>query len=553
VRNLTWQNPEPLGSAASLVEELLVAQVLIKKVKLKCCGIKVKIKTKTMHKSLTRRYAGILLSATLLALTAGCTKDSATVSAADVEKDTPVAVSFDTYLQNSRQSTRSTYPAAPVGMIDDAQLKTSGFGVFAQYAGSTAWTSYTDKATTPFNFMWNQQVDWTEGSSAWTYSPVKYWPNDNNPADDQDAQGSQKHSYLSFFAYAPYVSVATPGSGFDANSDDDGIVQVTGNGTSIAASSVYYRTSIEKPFGEDKSVDLLWATKQDCYKYDGTSDANDDGRVNDRVDLVFKHALTKLLINVRAMVDRTANNTSPAYSTDLDANTKIFIDNVSITTPAYYTEGILKVAPNATVPTWDYTGLDASSYQKTLFRFGSDVDLAFANVNSTKDLDQVKYSLRYAAPNVPTNATIDDDDHDDIDDNTGLTLVETARAAFDEMEAGVIATEQQMSANYSTFMFCPSAATSDISIRAVYHVVTFDPNLTLNNPKFYSDVTNNIRATLDDATFKFEPNKQYKILLNLGVTSVKFEVYVLDDSGEWILLSAVVKEWDLVTKEVDVE
>jgi hypothetical protein len=39
VKNLTWQNPEPLGFAASRVEELFVAQVLIKKVKLKCCGI----------------------------------------------------------------------------------------------------------------------------------------------------------------------------------------------------------------------------------------------------------------------------------------------------------------------------------------------------------------------------------------------------------------------------------------------------------------------------------------------------------------------------------
>jgi len=38
-KNLTWPNPEPLGFAASRVEELFVAQVLIKKVKLKCCGI----------------------------------------------------------------------------------------------------------------------------------------------------------------------------------------------------------------------------------------------------------------------------------------------------------------------------------------------------------------------------------------------------------------------------------------------------------------------------------------------------------------------------------
>jgi len=39
VKNLTWQNPEQLGFAASRVEELFVAQELIKAIKLKCCGI----------------------------------------------------------------------------------------------------------------------------------------------------------------------------------------------------------------------------------------------------------------------------------------------------------------------------------------------------------------------------------------------------------------------------------------------------------------------------------------------------------------------------------
>ena len=491
----------------------------------------------------------------LLLLFAACTKNSDVVTTNDVKEQQPTPIEFDSYLQQSKQGsakapTRATYPAtAAVGEIDNDKLKTLSFGVFSQHTGNTAWTSADKDA--PFNFMWNQQVDWNSSLTNWTYSPVKYWPNDNQPADNNGAQGSQEHSYLSFFAYAPYTAVATPGSGMDhtATATDDGIVKITANSTNIEDSYLTYRTSIEKPFGVDESVDLLWATKQNCYKYDA-SDANDDGRVNDRVNLVFKHALTKLSVNVRAMVDRTANNTSPAYSTELDANTKIFIDNVSITTPTYYPEGKLKMAPNATVPTWDYSDITTA---KTKFRFGSDIDLSLANVNNSKDIDNVKYSLRYAAPNVPVNASITDSDTDGMDDNTGLTLVETARAQFDEMEAGVIATEQQLAANYSTFMFCPSTATSDISVTANYHVVTFDPNLTLNSPKFYSDVTNDITATLGDGTFKFEPNKQYKIMLNLGMTSVKFEVYVLDDSGEWILLSAVVKEWDLVTKEVDVK
>lgn len=459
-------------------------------------------------------------------------------------------VEFSVTLSNVKP-TRATYPNEyAIGGITTDRLKEQlSFGVFTQYAGNTAWSSYTAKSTTPFNFMWNQLVDWNDGLTAWTYTPVKYWPNDNNPADDKGATGSQTHSYLDFFAYAPCEQVSElPATGHD-DATADGIVEISANSANVSASYIYYRTSLEKPFGTDKSIDLLWATRRNCYKYDSDG-ANDDGRVTDQVNLLFKHALTKLDINVRAMVDRTADHTSPAYSTDVNGNTRIFIDNVSITTPTYYPEGKLKIASEDDTPVWDYTDISTS---KTKFLFGSDIDLSLANVNDTKDLDNVKYSLRYAAPNVPTNATIDDDDHDDIDDNTGLTLVETARAAFDEMEAGVIATEQQMSANYSTFMFCPSAATSDISIRAVYHVVTFDPNLTLNNPKFYSNVTNDITASLGNDDFKFEPNKQYKILLNLGITSVKFEVYELDEVGEYILLSAVVKEWDLKTIEADVE
>ena len=40
MKNLTWQNPEPLGFAACHKQELFVAQELINKVKSKCCGIK---------------------------------------------------------------------------------------------------------------------------------------------------------------------------------------------------------------------------------------------------------------------------------------------------------------------------------------------------------------------------------------------------------------------------------------------------------------------------------------------------------------------------------
>lgn len=52
----------------------------------------------------------------------------------------------------------------------------SAIGVYAYYTGSRNM----QKTDTP-NFMCNQKVTRTEGSSTWTYSPLKYWP--NNPAD----------------------------------------------------------------------------------------------------------------------------------------------------------------------------------------------------------------------------------------------------------------------------------------------------------------------------------------------------------------------------------
>ena len=441
------------------------------------------------------------------------------------------AVNFSPYIGKVPESR-----AGAPGEITQTRLQTLGFGVFAQHTGNSDWNHYTK--TVPFNFMWNQKVEWDVDASAWTYEPLKYWPNDNKPADKAGATGSQDHSYLQFFAYAPYVSAAELPSTTEAKDAADGIIDMSTNADKTNESYIYYRTDKEKPFDKEESVDLLWATNKDLFKMKDSKEGYLDGRVN----MVFKHTQAKLLVNVKTLVDRTADYSSPAYPTDLDPNTRIFIKSVEITTPDYYSEGKLWLAPVGDTPSWDYTGLDAK--KNTGFVFGKDATGMFR--------DDVKYSMRYEAPNVPVNASITDSNADELDDATGLTLLETARAGFDAMEAGVLSTEQQLSANYPVFMFPPSTNQSDVSITAVYHVVTFDPNLTLNQPKYYSDVTNNITASLG-SNLKFDPNKQYKILLSLGVTSAKFEVSVLDENGEWILLSAVVKDWDEKTAEVDVK
>jgi hypothetical protein len=108
-------------------------------------------------------------------------------------EETPVA--FDVYAQ------KGTTRAGVAGDITTGQLQTgtykdAGFGVFGYYTNDEAYT----QLATP-NFMYNQQVKF-DGTSAWNYSPVKYWPNEFG----SDASSNFK-DYLSFFAYAPYVEV----------------------------------------------------------------------------------------------------------------------------------------------------------------------------------------------------------------------------------------------------------------------------------------------------------------------------------------------------------
>lgn len=491
-----------------------------------------------------------------LLMMVSCTSEDTTASSSS-GASAATAVTFKPYIGSGE--TRATYPADAggngiVGAIDNDRLKTTSFGVFAQYTENTAWGSYTK--TTPFNFMWNQKVTWDALNSFWTYAPVKYWPNDNQPADLSGATGSQEHSYLSFFAYAPYQAETSPADGFDVKDydgdddgtdpDHDGIVFVSPNNEEVEDAYLYYRTSIEKPFGVDESVDLLWASQQDLWK----TKPSGEGYVDGQVHLTFRHALSKLEITVKTLIDRTANHTSDAYSTELDANSKVFIESATITTPDFYTEGKLMLTPydaTPTVPRWDYTGVTA----KDGFKFYSTGDPGTTSYAT----DLVNFSMRYADTNIPQSLAdpITDSNDDGIDDVTGLTEAETVKEVFKTMAEGVTTSEKQLSANYSTFMFPPSANTSAIAVNIKYHVVTFDEGLTLNVPKYYSNVLNDITATLGDSSFQFESNKRYKLVLNLGLTSAKFEVYVLDDSGEYILLSAVVKEWDLKTIETDVE
>ena len=138
------------------------------------------------------------------------------------------AIQFGTYVGRGAESRAQ--------VIDTKVLGEEGFGVFAFF---TENEDFDASKHTP-NFMYNQKVTatgWVQETvddngnvtpgyyTNWTYSPVKYWPNDR---DDK----------VSFFAYAPYATeqngieisdanaagVPTVTYGFDV--DEEGLIKI---------------------------------------------------------------------------------------------------------------------------------------------------------------------------------------------------------------------------------------------------------------------------------------------------------------------------------------
>lgn len=135
-------------------------------------------------------------------------------------------------------------------------------GIFAYYTGSDDWTA----ADTP-NFMYNQEVKRTDASSPWTYSPVKYWP--NNPADK-----------ISFFAYAPYNAAG-----------------VTPCGNTVAG---FPYLDYTVPTAEAGQTDLLAATPLMNQSYANTPVTPGDPTTQGKISFNMQHALTKVSIYAKS-------------------------------------------------------------------------------------------------------------------------------------------------------------------------------------------------------------------------------------------------------------
>lgn len=122
-------------------------------------------------------YYYLCILAAVPALLAGCSKYEIT----DESPDAAPAVNFGVYTGIPTRGVETTINT----------MQTTGFGVFGYYTGQSNWA-----ANIAPNFMYNQKV--TYASSAWSYTPQKYWP---GAANDK----------ITFFGYAPHSTTANSG------------------------------------------------------------------------------------------------------------------------------------------------------------------------------------------------------------------------------------------------------------------------------------------------------------------------------------------------------
>lgn len=160
--------------------------------------------------------------------------------------------------QFTDQLSFSTQIASKGANLDNSNL--SSFGVFAFYTGQNSWESVS--ATILPNYLYNQEVkrqkqgdEW----SAWTYSPVMYWP--------------KAEEKLSFFAYAPF---ATPENGIKISSK-----------THTGPFTLTYRVPVEVK----NQQDILYTLP--------LLDQSKDSYLNKNIPLNFKHALTKIIFHAK--------------------------------------------------------------------------------------------------------------------------------------------------------------------------------------------------------------------------------------------------------------
>ncbi len=506
----------------------------------------------------------LFFAATALAMLASCSQSDDLSAPVVAENTQPQAIEFGTYVGKT-PATRATGGAN--GPITSAQVlaQKSGFGVFAYYTGTNDYLGTTSATppTTPVtlttpqasaltpNFMYNQHVTGTnESTPAWSYSPIKYWPNGNTTADDQDDNGGTDPAKgtvggkVSFFAYAPY---------WDKSAATDGIIDMSANNYAGNPTITY------KLATDGTAVDLLWGTAGT----NGVKAQNDNVenaswfiaetpatpawstnpykvnanltkmKTDGKIQFNFKHALAKVGgskvgtgvengLMIVADIDDAGNETGGSFETGTVGGsagtklTKITVSSIVISNDID-DDGDFDATDKA-VATANKGTLDLATGQWTLSDNADDKTEINHVIDATGTAPNAKLATAIAETTAPASGT-----KDDFFKCTGTWDGQTGVPALAPIN--VYNTET------NPFVFIPGTRPV-LRFKITYIVRTYDANL----ENGFSEITQTVskKVTFSEAV---KLNKMYNILIHLGMTSVKFD--------------ATVSDWDVTTTDAD--
>ncbi len=406
-----------------------------------------------------------------LMLTACSSENDVVQSAPQTQETAARALDFDVYMP---QATNVTRAGDPVGAMTTDKLKTAGkgFGVFAMYQDNAA----TYASSTAPNFMFNEHVHWASG---WTYSPLKYWPNETI----QDSQSSNATTpgssagdpvvytcdKVSFFAYAPYVDLSSGTGTMETNrSSSTPVDAYIGGGEASGILSYSKENRANDPLVEwkystdlDQNVDLLWGVAPNGMSYQSV---NPNIYINktfglpltdmvkpdkdQKIKFLFNHALSRIGLSVVSAIDQVAAGDDGAiYS---NAQTRVLIKSVEVYGD-FGTQGVLNLNNGtANVANWIAASVDKASVSSAaLYSF------TVANGAIAKDL---RYEGLEAAGAVKNAA------------NAGA-----AATAFAALNKGVLPSEQTLLAGGADPSKKVESATPAYEFgKVLYHKVTND-------------------------------------------------------------------------------
>ncbi len=470
------------------------------------------------------RKVYFLLVATA-AMFAACSSNDLSETPATTTQLDDSAVNFSAYVNRGVTRAGALGTLTTNGEAPAVSLQEVGFGVFAYYSDSEAYSE-----TSKPNFMYNQKV----AGENWTYSPLKYWPNEfgkNAASEGQDR--------LTFFAYAPYVNV-NPSTGRVLKDNDNpettsatsGIVGLTSN---TASGDPYVKYYVD--MDPDKRVDLCWGVAKDAFNasVDAEYAVNAIEVGEPYIDVVkpstgalinfdFKHALAAVNVQIDADINTEGHNENSA---EVDRYTRIWVR--SVTFEGFTDKGRLNLNSRATAgegPQWFDLTNDSPVASGVVSVYDGRTDGKEGRENATAKKETpatLNTKIIQSAPYDKQALANEDEAARKLtisDDVPGVT--KTAVNLFDAVAAEapvyVIPTDE------------------NLKVTIVYDVETYDPNLAA----FLSDgaikgssVQNTIEKEIvfqdgEENVTKLEPGKVYTVKLHLGMTSVKFDASVTD-------------------------